>query len=135
MKKEIPYKKIDIELRELIKVLNNINCIFTIGCCIGHTKISTSDIFFKVTDIKKWDKYIIKLLELNYRLKESNIDIYEWHRLDSNKNKIKDWVLKLEVHPRNEEANESEEDRVLRIKKYTIQEIIKTIEKAGREPC
>ena len=126
-KMKIPYEHIDIEMRRLIYELNKLDCLYTIGCCIGHGVDLESDIILKVTNEELWNVIMLKLLRLNNKLKESNINIFKWHRLSLEDQLITDWLIKIQVHPKNKENVENETNRIQRIKKEAINNIINEI--------
>lgn len=131
---EIPYEKIDVEMRPIIRTMNELGIIKTIGCCIGHDKNRSSEVIFKVTDEHSWITIMQNLLKINDELKESNIDFYKWYRLDSSRKLCIDWRMVIEAHPRNLDCREDEEDRLYRIKQQSLEYLIRaTKEEIGRE--
>lgn len=125
--KKIPYEYIDKEIRQLVKELNSLGCILTIGSCIGHGEDRFAQVLFRVSNEKAWKLIMIELLELGLEIKDANINIYQWHRIDIEGKYLVDWKLEIEAHPRNKEILANEKDRILKIKKEVIEKIIDKI--------
>jgi len=123
----IPYDNIDPEIRPLIKALNNTSCIVTVGCCIGHSLDPISSVIFYVVDEMEWRKCMLDILRLNSEIREANIEIYQWYRMGDNDRCLVDWKIELQVHPRNSEISEPEEQRIARIKQGVISKIVELI--------
>ncbi|MDD4601476.1 hypothetical protein SDC9_04160 [bioreactor metagenome] len=115
----IPYEKIDHDIIPLIKAMNNCGYIKTLGCCIGHEINKPSEVIFKVIDEKQWQLIMPSILLLNSLLRNANIDVYQWYRLDCDNQHITDWLFKIEVHPGIISITEE-----LRIKKDIIDKLV-----------
>lgn len=124
----IPYDKIDPEMRDLIREMNEYDCIETTGCCFGHGTQPAAEVIFDVIDEEGgWGGLRYDILSLNQRLNYANIEVSERFYIDDYGNLRSDWVLRIEAHPRNKEMNTMEEDRVRRVKLQAIAELVRVL--------
>ena len=85
--KEIPYNEIDYEMRELIKHINRIDGIETIGCCCGHG-VDRAWINLVADSIEDVNKFMYKYFycndgwEVSLRITDADIDNQHWGRLN-----------------------------------------------------
>jgi hypothetical protein len=130
---EIPYDKIDPEMRDLIRVMNEYDCVETTGCCFGHgTDLAASVIFNLYEEEDGWGDLRYNILSVNERLDYANIEVSERFYLDGRGNLRSNWVLRIEAHPRNKEVNIAEEDRVGLFKTKAIAELVKMLEEDSK---
>ncbi len=127
--KAIPYEHIDPEIRELVRALNGTNCVVTISSCIGHGTNPVAGVIFEVTDEAAWRDLMLRVLALSQRLAYANLDVYQWHRLDATGDYVVDWLLQVQVHPRNRESSIPEEDRVRTHKSLAIESLVAEMHK------
>ena len=86
-KTKIPYDDIDMEIRPLIKYINNVDGIETTSCCFGHHKEPimiwlTAD---SIADLRKFMYdyfYCNDLWEFKMHLTDVDIDDGNWSRID-----------------------------------------------------
>ena len=123
----LPIKKIDRHILPLVLVLNRTNVVKTFGSCEGHGLQRTASIIFEVVDIENWKTLLLKLLHLNNRLNEANINIVQRHYLNTKNDYFIDWELIIEVHPRNKEIEEQEDYRIFRVKTEVFKKVTEVI--------
>jgi len=133
----IPYEYIDPEIRDLVRVLNETSCIVTTGSCIGHGTNPVAEIVFNVIDDEAWHSLLPCILAVNYHLDYANVEVYQWHRLSPDGEYLVDWILRVQVHPRNREVTCSEEERIRHYKEMAIESLILEIDKwqVGSATC
>lgn len=130
---KIPYDKIDPEMRDLIRAMNEYDCIETTGCCFGHgTDLAASVIFNLYDEEDGWGDLRYNILSVNECLDYANIEVSERFYLDGLGILRSDWVLRIEAHPRNKEVNIAEEDRVGLFKTKAIAELVKMLEEDSK---
>lgn len=123
----LPIKEIDRHILPLVLVLNRTNVVKTLGSCEGHGLQRTASIIFDVVDIENWKILLLKLLQLNNKLKEANINIVQRHYLNTRNEYFIDWELIIEVHPRNKEIEEPEDYRIFRVKTEVFKKVTDAI--------
>lgn len=119
----IPYDKIDKEIMPLVEFLNGLECLVTLGSCIGHKMNPVAEVLFKVTDFEKWERVMLELLHLSQSIDFGNIEIYQWYRLSAKGEYIVDWSLQIVIHPQNTEFK-YDSSRLLELKQHIIGRII-----------
>ncbi|MDI9412099.1 MAG: hypothetical protein QM401_00780 [Bacillota bacterium] len=129
----IPYDKLDKDIEPLVRVLNSTGCLATTGSCIGHNVDPVAEVLFKVTDLRKWKKVMLRLLHLSQSIDYANIDVFQWHRLSAEGDYMVDWKLKLVIHPINHEFK-YDSARLLELKKTIISQIIQELGVADPNP-
>lgn len=129
----IPYEHIDLDIVELVKVLNAAACVATTGSCFGHGENPIAEVIFKVTNEVGWNRLKQRILLVSQQLNYANIDVYQWHRLTLENELFSDWLLRIEVHPRNSEDTISESKRVLALKMQAIEALIAEIRSEALE--
>lgn len=78
----IPYDDIDIELRDLIRILNTLDGIKTLSCCCGHGKTSC-EIYLAVKDLNTIRDFCFNYLN----------PFYGWHfKIENNINRYQDYL-------------------------------------------
>lgn len=78
----IPYDDIDVELRDLIRILNTLDGIKTLSCCCGHGK-TPCEIYLAIKDLS-----IIRDFCFNYLN-----PFYSWHfEIENNINRYQDYL-------------------------------------------
>ncbi|MCD3321132.1 hypothetical protein G8V07_12515 [Clostridium botulinum D/C] len=100
--KTVPYDKIDKELIEVIKLLND-KGFKTKHCCWGHRSRESVFILFDQS-INKRD-----MAKLSYKLRDFYYKSYEWMRYCEPKEDVwSNWVLEYPAHniPKNEQMYE-----------------------------
>ena len=81
----IPYDDIDYEIRNLIKLINNVNGIETTSCCCGHGK-APCQIMFKADNAESlsrfWHKYLYRNpnWHIVYAMNDTDVCNEEWDK-------------------------------------------------------
>lgn len=125
MKDRIPYGKIDPEIRDLIKSLNDSSIVKTYSSCAGHGDDKKAKIIFKPVN-DKWNTLKDKILNRSNQLSDMNFNIYEWHRIGGI-----DWILEIYAHPRDRRNLFLKEKSIRSVLNRGFEIIIKIIEECG----
>lgn len=128
MKEIIHYERIDPEIRDLVKSLNESGIVKTYSSCSGHGEDQKAQIIFMPVDYR-WNILKAKILNISNQLSDLNFNIYEWHRIDG-----VDWILEIYAHPRNRKDLSLQKNKIRNILNRGFEIITEIIKKLGDPP-